>query len=426
MECIEYINNITSTAPAYIVLSLINPVQVDWPVWAPRTDAWNYALIGYSSVFSLFYFILGITSLALVIKRDCARLKTKTFFAIYVCLSVLGFSRGLHIALDPFGVQGWLMGFFPQWTIISRSLAVLGFPSLTASYTLVFLTLYRSTEMGSSRLWHQQWRVVIPLVLAHYTVAIVAEIIANTAIYPALIVIIICEAAFSTWGVVICFIFLFAGRRLLKKLKTQCESSNRISNSFFKTQRERNKHKRTRQESQSTLSEENYARNYQKISKTIRKVIIITYITALLAIIYAIFSKVSLFFASWLIFHDCLGFIGQGNPVIWLCIQIGIKIMELPLACIMLYSVTDMSGFVNMLCCCCKRRNTAKTETAKETQVRINLQSKSQISIGTQIETVSNSRSGTSSPEHIAPSSYTISIPALVHSSTNESINNLV
>lgn len=434
MACIEYIDNISSTIPAYYLLSLINPVDTQWPVWNEKTTEWDYISLVYSGVFSLIYFLLGVMCLALVIKRNCARLKTKTFFAIYICLAVLGFSRGLHVALDPFGVQGWLMGRFTQWAIISRSLAALGFPSLTASYTLVFLTLYKSTNLGNSRLWHQDWRVIIPLVSVHYIIAIVAEIIANTASYPALVTVIICEACFSTWGVVICFIYLFAGRRLLNKLKQQCADSNRLSISFSKEKERRLR--KTRQPSQSALSDENYARSYSKISQTIRKIAIITYFTALLAIVYAVFSKASLFVTCWLIFYNCLGFNGQGDPIVWLTVQICIKCIEIPLAVIMLYSVTDLNALVGTLrlvfcCCCCKQSKPSKTCSTQSSPTPT--QSKSQVSLRTQVDNSSPISTRTNTPVHIdvaaadgIPPSFTISVPPavlMVHSSTNDSLD---
>ena len=358
-NCIEYINNITADRPygTYHILFLINPV--DSYVWEERHEAWNYAFIGYTAVYSLLFFLLGILSLVLLIKRDCIRLKTKTFFAIYTCIVIFGFSRGFHLAFDPYGIQGWIQQQFPQWTIITRALALLGFPSLTASYTLVFLTLYKSAEMGQSRLWHQKWKVVIPLTAGHYTIAIIAEVIANTAAYPALTSVIICDVFFSSWGLLVCVVYLFAGHRLLRKLNRQFAQSVRISTSFS-SERER-RWWRQRQESQSALQDENYERQSQRISQTVRKIAIITYFTAILTIIYAVINMVNLSFASWFIFFQCLGFNGLGEPIRWLVLQGAIKTLELPLAMLMIYSVTDLRIIVgrmmSMCCCCCNLKS---------------------------------------------------------------------
>jgi hypothetical protein len=243
----------------------------------------------------------------LVFKKDSARLKTKTFLAIYICLAILGFSQSLQIAFDPYGVIGWIYQSFPQWIIISRLLAVLEFPSLTACYSLVFLTLYKATEINSSRLWHQDWRLVTAIVIVHYLIVLMTEIIANTAKFAALIIIVICEVGFSAWGAVICVVYLFAGGRLLMKLKDQEKSA-------------------------------------------VRKIVIITYFTAILAIIYALVSLVSTFFAIWLIFRSCFGLYSINDPNIWLSLQIIRKVIELFLGLVMLYSMMDFVTYtVNLI-----------------------------------------------------------------------------
>ena len=352
-DCIEYIDNITSESPygIYHILLLINPV--DSYVWEERHVAWNYTFIGYSVVYSLLFFLLGIFSLVLLIKRDCIRLKTKTFFAIYTCIVILGFSRGIHLAFDPYGVQGWIQQKFPQWTIITRALALLGFPSISASYTLVFLTLYKSTEVGQSRLWHQKWKVVIPLIAGHYTIAIVAEVIANTAKYPALASVIVCDAFFTLWGILVSVIYLFAGHRLLRKLNRQFTLSARISNSF-KSKGDK-KWWRQQQKSQSELQDENYKRQSQRLSQTVRKIAIITYFTAIMTIVYAVINMVNLFFTSRFIFVLCFGLNGLGQPVRWLVLQGAINTIEIPLALLIIYSVTDLNIIIEKImfkfCC---------------------------------------------------------------------------
>ena len=136
-ECNEYIDNITFGIPPYRLLFYINPV--DTPIWEPRDKIWDRVFLSYSVVFATLNFLLGLLAVFLIIKRKCIRLKTKTFFAVYTCLAILGFSRALYLAIDPYGVIGWMIDYFPQWTIISRFLSILGFPSLTASYSLVFI-----------------------------------------------------------------------------------------------------------------------------------------------------------------------------------------------------------------------------------------------------------------------------------------------
>ena len=412
-DCVEYIDNITAESPygIYHVLLLINPV--DSYVWEERQDVWNYIFILYSSIYSLLFFLLGILSLVLLIKRDCIRLKTKTFFAIYTCIVIFGFSRGFHLAFDPYGVLGWIQQQFPQWTIITRALALLGFPSLTASYTLVFLTLYKSAELGQSRLWHQKWKVVIPLTAGHYTIAIIAEVIANTASYPALASVIVCDAFFTLWGLLVCIVYLFAGHRLLRKINRQFAQSVRISNSFSSEKKRR--WWRQRQESQSALQDESYERQSQKISQTVRKIAIITYFTAILTIVYAVINMINLFFTLRFVFVLCFGLNGLGKPIRWLVLQGVINTIEIPLALLMIYSVTDLNIIIEKImfkfCCYC---------TLKPCQTCINNSSPRPIPdpeplpVQTGTGTEESSKINTSSTKRLIPLNF------VINSSTND------
>lgn len=376
-ECFDYIDNITADKPSFFLLFLISPV--DSTVWAPRTQEWLNTFIGFTAIFSLIFFFIGLMSVMLIIKRDCARLKSKTFLAIYICLAVLGFTHTIHLSLDPNGILGWIVSDFPEWVIISRFLQVSGFPSITATYTLVFITLYKSVEIGSSRLWHQDWRVVTILVMSHYLVAYAAEIIANVGGYFALAAIIICEFGLAVWGIVTCLIYFYTGRRLLRKLKNQCQMSVRMSSSVSARDQCRTRKPRL-QGAQSVLSDEHYSRQYNKISHTLRKVTIITYFTSVLTILYATVSLVSLIFNSRFIFYDCIGLNGVGDPIVWLVLRTMNKSIEIPLAMTMLYSVTDFQSVLNMMCFCCsgqEESNDSKNSTGSPPGSSTNIRSNS-------------------------------------------------
>ena len=172
-ECIEHIQNITQGKQPYMLLFYLNPVRST--VWESRSEVWMYTFKVYSALFALLFFAVGFLSIMIAIKRKCHRLKTKTFIAVYTCLAIFGITRGLHLSIDPHGIIGWLVEYFPQWTIISRVLAVLGFPSFSTAYILVFITLYKSADISSSRLWHQDWRVIVPIVLVNYLIVLIAS-----------------------------------------------------------------------------------------------------------------------------------------------------------------------------------------------------------------------------------------------------------
>ena len=335
MSCFEYIDNITSDKPTYKLLFYINPVNT--PAWQERSAAWDYAFIAITALYSFIFFMIGMVSLVLLIKKDCWRLKTKTFLAIYTCLIVLGFSRGLFLSLDPYGILGWLADRFEKWTIITRVLVSLGFPSLTASYTLVFLSLYKAPAIDSTRHWHRHLWLVLVVALTPYVLALVAETVANVAPYPALSTTLACDAFFIVWGVCICVFYVFAGSRLLHKLKVNYARS-------LSPRLERGA-------SRGFISEEHSRRYYDKISGTFRKIGLITYFTAILGILYSVVSFANLALLASFAFYSCFGFNGLGDPTPWLVLKAATYTLEIPLALVMLYSVTDFSSVVAFMCC---------------------------------------------------------------------------
>lgn len=363
--CRDHIENMTDGKPPYLLLFYLNPGQSD--VWQPLTTQWRRIYIAYTSIFSLLFFAVGIFSIVIAIKKNCHRLKAKTFIAIYTCLAIFGISRGIFFAADPFGIIGWLMNYIPFWTIISRSFKILGFPSFSAAYMMVFMTLYKSTSITSSRHWNQDWRIITVIVLTNYLIAIAFEAIANIAPYSALLSIVICNAAFSLWGLITCIIFLFAGSRLLYKLKHQQVKTMRMSASFDdKGRRQRQKAKAL--SSEDILYNENFRKHFLKIAKTFRKIILITIFSAITGILYALLNLAALFFMSMLIFGDCLGLYNQGDPILWLSLEITMSTIEIPLVIVMLYSVTDLTGMMKVMFCC-KFRSNKQTQSTGETSL---------------------------------------------------------
>ena len=348
-ECVEHIGNITEGKQPFMLLFYLNPV--DTQIWTARSNAWIYSFITYSAVFSVLFLTVGIISVILAIRRNCHRLKTKTFIAIYSCLAIFGFSRMLFLAVDPNGVIGWLVQYFPQWSIITRFFAVLGFPSFSAAYILVFMTLYKSTDISSSRLWAQDWRVITAIIATTYSLALGAEVLANTAAYPALLSSVVCEAAFSLWGIITGIIFIFAGCRLLVNLKEQCSKSVRMSASFGNEKARKLRKKQRAQSSDDIFYDENYQRRYKRIAKTVRKITIITFFSATIGTVYAMINLVALFFTCWLMFVQCMGLNGQADSTMWLSLRVTTSTIEVPLVLIILYSVTDFSVLTRDMCC---------------------------------------------------------------------------
>ena len=335
--------NITAGRQPWQILVFITPTDRNF--WEGRNEAWDLAFKVYTGVFSFMYLVLGLMAVMLIIKKECIRLPAKTFFAVYTAIAILGFSRGIFLALDPFGIIGFIRNHFNQWIIVSRFLASFGFPSLVASYTLLFLTLLRITKTNPGTQWYQHWKFVIPVVVTPYVIALVAETIGHVASYPALLAVVICEGLFSLWGLLICGTFLFAGVRLLRELSNRQKRTIRRSTSMSQ------RGTFARRESEQ-FSQREFERHHNRIRRTTRKITIITYGTAVLGIVYSLVSDGTLIMVCLFIFRDCIGFQGaRANSVFWLVLQVMTRISEILLVVVMLYSITDASIIVNLLKC---------------------------------------------------------------------------
>ena len=356
--CEMYKADITADRLPWQILRFLTPSDTaDRAVWQGRDEAWDLAFTVYISVFGSVYLALGLTALVLLIKRDSIRMRTKTFFTVYTTIAILGFSRGLFHVLDPYGILGFIEHRFEQWIIVSRFLATFGFPSLVASYTLLVLTLLRITEVNPGKQWYQHWKFVVPVAIVPYVISLGAEIISQVANYPALIAVIVCEGVFTIWGVTICVTFLFAGVRLLREVR----KSQRRTLRRFTSLPEGNEVGAVEATSEEFVKQE-FKRHHARIGKTVRKITIITYGTAVLGIVYSLVSASTTVVVCLFIFRDCIGFDGSSASAVgWFILQAATRSTEIPLVIVMLYSITDVTIVANFLkkvflCRFCRRQ----------------------------------------------------------------------
>ena len=127
-----------------------------------------------------------------------------------------------------------------------------------------------------------------------------------------------------------------------------------MSSSFAASDKERKRRRTTRTQSREDIfHDENYQRQYDRISNSLSKIAKITFFTAVLGIFYAIVNLAVLLFTVWFIFVQCLGLNGLGNSIAWLTLQIGIMSIEMPFALVMIYSVTNVAT----ICGCFMKRS---------------------------------------------------------------------
>ena len=329
-------------------------VPKDCRIWEERSLAWNLTFKISVGLLALLFLLLGLLAVVMVIRKDSLRLQLKakngpkTFYAVYTCIAILCFSRFLLLALDPYGIIGFISQHFRCWIIISRLLSLPGFPSLVASYTLVFLTLVKlSAASLQTKHWYHQWKYVISVALVPYVIATAGEAISHASFYPALLTVLVCESLFTLWGAIVSVTFLFTGNRLLRKIRMLQAKSVRVSHDHTSgpsedTLRQVQSHRYVRSE---------YQRRIESIRNSIRKIVIITFVTAIISILYSLTNATNLTLLSLLV-YDCLGFMGRrGHPDAWLTLMIMLRFLELMLVVNMLYSVTDAQQIIAMLTC---------------------------------------------------------------------------
>ncbi len=351
LRCPKALDQFNSTGAFSQLLIPPSNGVVNSEYWIDKTPAWKAFFYIMLITFGIFFLALAIFCLLMLAKRHLAqRFKVRTFIVIDVALMTLGFSRALFILLDAWGQSGFCT--HKACVVFSRLSGALAFPSLTASYTLVFITLWMSARIQLGQSSYQKFNILIPLCFVHYCVAIVLEIVglipwpSNAKVVMYLLI--ACEALFSVWGFVVCFAYLFAGNRLLHSIKKSARDSSRICHDSPTLTREQliekskfqNRERRAR--TSSNLRLKNIVREHHR--RAIRKVSIIMYLTVILGMLYSVLSLANLITATLTIFDGCPGFIfglEKQDPGVWLFIRYISFALEFLLAVLLTYSVND-------------------------------------------------------------------------------------
>lgn len=328
LSCLD-LSNLSSSA----VLHQLTPSCSNSSAWDPVEPTWVAFFYIHVIVFTGIFLFIGIACLILLCKyRQTIRFaKSHTFMIVNTTLLILAFSRCLFYILDPYGLSGFCSG--TACAIISRLLFSLGFPSLTASYTLAFLTLWQSAQVrlaGKSCIG--DIRKIVPFTFIHYVAAVTVETITFVGPYPVVYLAIVCEAVFTLWGMLVCTIFLVAGIRLLKRVHTAAvytkkEDSNIGSlKSLSRTTRTiRSKHR-----------------------QAIFKVSVITYTAAVLGVMYSLHSVVKIVLTSITLFGNCSEF-NRSNPKVWLVFIYIAALLEVSMAVLMLYATNNTRPLLQAL-----------------------------------------------------------------------------
>ena len=335
--------------------------------WGHRSTAWFAFFYLMLIVFGIFFVCLGVMCVLLLWKRHLAqRFRVKTFIAIDLALMTLGFSRAVVFVLDPWGQSGYFT--CRGCIIVSRLIAALGFPSLTASYTLVFITLWLSAKIQLGPSCVQNLKLLVPLCFVHYVISILFEIIGSLPVseHSTIFLLLGCEAVFTIWGFLVCFGFLFAGIRLLKAVKSSAKKSSMVCKdsptlrrqNLIENSRYQDCGSGVRPRSETKLKLKSLLREHHK--RAIRKVTLITYVTATLGMVYSIVGVVNLTLISIQLVGDCPGYISESNPndpEVWLTLRYVVFTLEVMMAILLTYSISEYQPVMDFLLkTCCRVR----------------------------------------------------------------------
>lgn len=323
-----------------------NAAVLDSPVWLGFFHA---STVVWTLAFLLFALVLSV----LILRRHSVdRFKVKTTVAVLLTLAVLGFSR-TALCINMSVALGNLCSNELVCLIFIRLFDALGFPSLTASYTLVFMTLVLASKVRLGPDCLQRVWILIPFSLFHYVVALVFEITGLVSPGPALFSLLACEAFYTIWGVVVCVIYIVVGVRLMHQIRRSIRQTSLL---VKRQQRQRAftfAKKGTQRPGHGTMKMTREVKRHHH--RALRKITILTYLTAGLGIMYSMTNVVRLAYNFILVRDLCDQLLspqaGRQDPIVWLVLLNVSRALELLLGILLAYSVTDIEPFVNF----CKR-----------------------------------------------------------------------
>lgn len=354
-----------SNVSPHEALALILPNDDNWE---ERTATWYILFDFMVALYGLLFATLASAALIVLCKRHMtARFKVHTFVAIDISLLTLGVSRVLFLSLDPWGQNDYFT--CRGCIIVSRLISALAFPSLTSSYTLVFITLWFSARIQLGPLWIQKLKVLVPLCFVHYVIAVVLEVIGSFTLpsYPVVIILISCEAIFAVWGILVCISFMIAGVHLLDTIKRSARTSSVVCRDSPHLTRHDLVIKKESPALRYRSRTYSKSKAQEKHRRAVRKIARITYMTASLAMLYSVLIITNLILICLNLFDECTGYIGdkKPHPEVWLVLQFLVLTVELLLGALLTYSIADYRPvivFLRRVLHCGKRTGASETQ----------------------------------------------------------------
>lgn len=276
----------------------------DWPIakkiWG---FAWQLHWIGFGILFGFLAVHCLVAIVMVNIRKGFCR--KPLFLAINSLLFVLGTTRAVYMLLDPYesrenGVKD------PEW--LTLLLFGIAFPCLTSAFCLIHLAFLEVTKIkiGPSRL--QNVKFLSAIIIVHFVIVFTAE--STASIKPELdALLIVCQSFFILWGLLLSGSFIYSGCKVIKQVDKVHEQLKAI---------EKNERLRSKPKKKSSTT---------KVAK-------VTLASSFLG-----------FAVCGLQFYSMIGVYGMyskevhPSPWPWLAFQSSFRLVELAMACTIVYSV---------------------------------------------------------------------------------------
>ena len=174
------------------------------PDWYTAHQKWSLGWQMHTYGFGVCYALLSLYCIIVLVHLR-RRLRIQQYILIINgILLILSVCRAVYLFLDPYESVGVLP------VPLLRVMYGVPYPCLTSSFSLVQMVVMRITKVRMGPQKFHNYRVLAAVITTHFTVVIVIDI---TVAYKngLRLLILICQSIFTTWGLVLCFSFVYNG-----------------------------------------------------------------------------------------------------------------------------------------------------------------------------------------------------------------------
>ncbi|XP_023932377.1 uncharacterized protein LOC106170375 [Lingula anatina] len=206
-------------------------------VWPEPAPDWPSALQEFDQLWYIHVFLFGacftliavneIISLAsrcrFIVSTERRRLNIMSL-TLNALLVVFGLSRSVALYTDPYGAYAMM----PFAAV--RLLWSVGYPCLTAAFTLVLMVLLETTKKtATTSPAFRKPSVILSFIGAHFVLVICSDVIVYYTV-SARVLLLICQIIYCTWGLLLAVGYAHAAMKIRKNLSASMDPSSGASN----------------------------------------------------------------------------------------------------------------------------------------------------------------------------------------------------